>query len=778
MNDFSSLRSLRRSSIALLAAAGWLALPAHAQLPAPPVSPAPVTNYEYDAEGNPTKTVVAPNTAGMAFATTRSYDALNQVKTSVDAKSGLVQFSHDGQGRLTLVVDPRNLSTQYLLDGLGNQTALTSPDTGTATALYDAAGNVTHRTDARGVTTDFVYDPLNRLTSATSNSTGASARVFQWTYDQAGSPYGYGVGRLTTAASPEASTKFGYDALGRVVQTVQNVAGGAALTTGYGYDAAGHVTSITYPSGRVVTIAYAQGLPTTLSAAVSGSGGPLLSNIQFSPFGDVRRWDWNMASGLKAHERVFDTSGRLVRYPLGPLVRDLVYDDANRIKTFTHYDASTGAVQTAFNQSFLYDELGRLIKETSATTSRTYAYDASGNRTALAIGTSVQSYTTDPASNRLTTVSNPTRSFTYDASGNTKSDIATDRSTSYTGTYSLEGRLVAMAQGFTGVSFAYDAQGQRVGRAYLDANSVPGTFQGRPPSWVPTVKGSLLKSLAFYTYDLQGHLIGAYDSAGAALAEYVWLGDIPVAAFDSPAGTAQLLFIDADHIDTPRVLTDPQGNVRWRWMADAFGTAAPETQPTASLPAITFNLRMPGQQYEPFGGRFYNYFRDFDPTIGRYVQSDPIGLGGGINTYAYVGENPVSYIDPDGLQSIAACANPANAAACAEAGIINATPAPNVGRLIVPLARAASNDSCSPGGPDGKDPCKGLRKQLELHEQKLKDFVNNPLAHDNRGRLSNALLANDATQANRVYQGRLKELRSQIESWKREIKKCEDRNGR
>jgi RHS repeat-associated protein len=69
-------------------------------------------------------------------------------------------------------------------------------------------------------------------------------------------------------------------------------------------------------------------------------------------------------------------------------------------------------------------------------------------------------------------------------------------------------------------------------------------------------------------------------------------------------------------------------------------------------------------------GDNYNYYRDYAPEIGRYIESDPIGLAGELNTFGYVRADPIGRADPLGLQSLAACANPANALACAEAGII------------------------------------------------------------------------------------------------------------
>jgi len=121
---------------------------------------------------------------------------------------------------------------------------------------------------------------------------------------------------------------------------------------------------------------------------------------------------------------------------------------------------------------------------------------------------------------------------------------------------------------------------------------------------------------------------------GGAL--FVLLSELSVAG-------SQLYFIHNDHLGTPQVVTDKDQNVVWSTDKTPFGQLENESG------SIEQPIRFPGQYADPETGYYYNYYRDYDPSLGRYIQSDPIGLGDGPNTYTYVYNNPLSYTDPYGL---------------------------------------------------------------------------------------------------------------------------------
>ncbi len=115
-------------------------------------------------------------------------------------------------------------------------------------------------------------------------------------------------------------------------------------------------------------------------------------------------------------------------------------------------------------------------------------------------------------------------------------------------------------------------------------------------------------------------------------------------------GQDSFAYYQHDHLQAPIQATDKQGNVAWRATYEPFGKATVTTPlATSDNSTITSNLRLPGQYFDDETGLHYNYRRYYDPFVGRYITSDPIGLMGGSNQYLYVMGNPISNIDPTGL---------------------------------------------------------------------------------------------------------------------------------
>jgi len=156
------------------------------------------------------------------------------------------------------------------------------------------------------------------------------------------------------------------------------------------------------------------------------------------------------------------------------------------------------------------------------------------------------------------------------------------------------------------------------------------------------------------------------------------------------AASARIYFAHTDHLGTPTLLTDSNQNIAWQANYDPFGKA------TVSTEMVTNNIRFPGQYYDAETGWHYNMQRYYDPGTGRYLQSDPIGLAGGINTYAYALNNPLRYTDPTGqfvpALIVACAANPACDTAVATA--VSAT-ASAIGRaaIVAGVSSLVTSDS-------------------------------------------------------------------------------------
>jgi len=556
------------------------------------------TVYGYDANGNQT-TIAAP----LGRNTTNAYDGLDRLTQITDPASGLTRFTYNADDALTQVTDPRNLVTAYGVNGFGEVGSVTSPDTGTTANSHDANGNLATSTDARGTVATYSYDSLNRVTAIAYGD-----RTISFGYD-AGTN---GKGRLTSASDASHALSFSYDARGRVIGKGQTI-GAVTKSVGYGYSQ-GRLASVATPSGQTVAYGYNAAGQVT-SVAVNGT--TVLSNVLYEPFGGTAGWTWG--NGTYA-VRTYDADGKITQVDSGGL-KTYAYDDAFRITGITD------TVTPANSWTYGYDSLDRLTGGVSSGTTRGWSYDANGNRL-TETGTAPSTYTVSSSNNRITAISgNLPRTYAYDAVGNT---------TGYAGvafSYDNRGRMTSASYGGNSATYVYNALGQRIRRV--------------GPS------GTTL-----YMYDESGHLLGEYDGSGALVQETVWLGDTPVATLRPNGSSVDVFYVHTDHLNTPRLVTQPSGNAeRWRWDSDPFGTNAANENPSG-LGAFKYTLRFPGQQYDGLAGLYYNYFRDYDPAVGRYVESDPIGLHGGVNTYDYAAQDPLQNIDPTGTTGIAIPASP------------------------------------------------------------------------------------------------------------------------
>lgn len=180
-----------------------------------------------------------------------------------------------------------------------------------------------------------------------------------------------------------------------------------------------------------------------------------------------------------------------------------------------------------------------------------------------------------------------------------------------------------------------------------------------PPVGVPAITLYRYDPAGLLTLEVAGAAVqapGVSVMPGQVLVRYLWQDAVPVAVVWPPmtpgnpnASTERIVYLHTDHLNTPRRASDARGVLVWQWISDAYGSSAPEEDPDQDGRPTTIHLRFPGQYFDVESGLHYNWNRYYDPQVGRYTQPDPIGLQGGINSYGYVAGNPMSFVDPMGL---------------------------------------------------------------------------------------------------------------------------------
>ncbi|MGO1069545.1 RHS repeat-associated core domain-containing protein [Lysobacter sp. CA199] len=585
------------------------------------------TGFRYDKNGNPDRT-----TDALLRNNDQTYDPLNRLITTMQDVGGLnveTNLEYNAFDQVTKVKDPKRLDTDYAYNGFGDRTKLTSPDTGVTDYTYNPAGQLATKKDANDDAAHrYTYDALNRPKAIF--YTAAGPADVEYDYDtvntQCAAGETFALGRVSAMRHDGTELKYCYDRFGQVVRKVQTVAGKSFLLR-YQYTNAGDLRMVTYPDGAVVDY-LRDGQQRIKEVGVKPAGGTrtvLLNNATYEPFGPVTNWTYGNARVLS---RTYDQDYRpktIFDPASGGLSLGYGYNTVGELTQLK--DGQYIATQASYD----YDTLSRLkiTKDgPSATPLETYGYDKTGNRTSLLRAGITDTYSYSTTNHRLNSVGATSRG--HDAVGNTTSIGGAAKEF----VYNANDRMKQLKLGgVVKMGYRYNAIGERV--AAINSDSGPVT--------------------TYTLYDEGGQWIGDYDSTGAAIQQAVWMGSAPVGLLAGAAAGQSLKYVQPDHLGTPRSVIDPTRNVAiWTWDAksETFGNSPPNQDPDLDGTAFVFNMRFPGQRYDTASGLVYNYFRDYEPATGRYIQSDPIGLDGGVSTYAYAGGNPTTQIDPLGLQVI------------------------------------------------------------------------------------------------------------------------------
>ena len=561
-----------------------------------------VTNYEYDPFYRVAKVIYPAATVGATrLFETFTYDTVGNLKIKTDTANRQTLYDYDNGNRMYRTTDANGKITQFGYNPRNQMTSVTDAVNQVYGFTYDPLGRVLTESRA-GVTRGYIYDPVgNRI-----QRTDYKGAVTTYVYDN--------LNRLTNVQYPTASENitYNYDDISRMTSAV-NYAG----TVSFVYNNRNQMTSTTDVHGKVLNYTYdANGnratlkLGTATEATYTFDAANRLTNIKD---------DKN-----KNYVYAYDIADRLATktMPSG-VVATYTFDGMSRL---TRLKDAKGAT-TLYDRQYSYNTASNISQILEPTGTKNYGYDNLDRLTGVtnAGGATTESYSYDFVGNRLTShlsatygyqatnrmASTATASFAYDNNGNMSSKTDASGVTQYTWDYEDRLRLVTKPGNLT-VSYKYDALGRRSEQIYGNGFGTKFTSDGNDVILDTNSDNTTVKYL---------NGLGIDDKLKMAV------------------GNTISYFVQ-DHQGSTNALTNATGGITSSATYDTYGNY---TGNLATRYAYT------GREFDSFTGQYFYRNRFYDAQLGRFLNEDPIGLGGGINPFAYVGNNPRSFSDPMGM---------------------------------------------------------------------------------------------------------------------------------
>lgn len=545
--------------------------------------------FSYDANGN-----VVSSTDGQGNTNTYEYDHLNRRVAVTDPQGNRTTLQYNAQNKVIKVTDARGNATTYSYNAFGEKVSQKSPDSGEKHYGYNAAGQLTSMTDANGNQLTYSHDVLGRIISKLANN----EVIHHYQYDDCENGLGRLCNVLSNVNSGKTSTEhYQYHQDGSLDKKTNTLAG-QDYQLKYQYDINGRVQGIHYPGGMKVKYKRDE-IGNVVRVKVDGEA--FINQIRYKPFGAVKGWTFGNGQQRAVQ---YDAQYRVSRI-LASGVQDLDYQ-----RDLSGNITSLANLRYAQDDDFGYDELNRLTTIGGDET-QDFAFDSLGNRTTESANEAT--YTVAEQSNRLMAVTTPTgeRTFDYDANGNITHDAGADNNRVFS--YNTNNRMESVTVNGQTTHYSYNAKGQRVSKQ--------------------TAEGDVV----FYIYGHNGKLLVEITNDQISK-QYIYLNGQLVGFTQNE----QLYNVFTDHQGRPEIVTDASAATVWQAKNNAFGR-------TLLIENVELNIGFPGQYFDQEKQSWYNGHRDYDATLGRYLQSDPIGVRGGLNTYLYGNANTLMFTDEMGL---------------------------------------------------------------------------------------------------------------------------------